>query len=133
MLETFLQGAETDARLFGLVGRLALSPAVHKSLGNAVSSEDGDWWFVNTRPSDIPDGFAQMRVNASSVHLRYCYSDKASIKMYMIKAALRKAKELGASIIFTNERKGDDVLPGMGFTAVPSKRKGDFVRWEKTL
>jgi hypothetical protein len=132
MVSEFLQGEKSDKELFGLIGSMALSYATHKALGNAVSGEDGDWWFVNLAKPGEANGFAQMRMTPKSAHIRFAYSEKTSIKILLIQNAIKKAKEFGVTTIFTNDRKSEDYLAKLGFSAKPSNRKGEFVRWEIT-
>ena len=137
MIGEYLQGcSKTDYDLFAAVGRIALDPEVHKELGNSVSSLDGDWWILSVRPAGNADGFVNMRVYdkaSCSIHIRFAYALDNKIRTQLVKRAILKAKELKASVVYTNEKKQDELYPALGFKVKPTKRPGDYVRWEITL
>jgi hypothetical protein len=134
MMKEFQHGGEDDHDLFGLVGRLALSNEVHGILGSSVSSDEGDYWFIHVGSDGFASGFSQMRLLGNgSAHIRYAYSTNKAVRLGVIKAAIAKAKKLEAKLVYTNDRKTDDMWPDLDFKKQPSKRLGDFVRWERAL
>lgn len=137
MIGEYLQGCDkTDADLFASIGKLALNPEVHKELGNSVSSLDGDWWIISIRPAGNADGFVTMRVYdkaTCSIHIRFAYALDNKVRIQLVKRAISKAKELKASVVYTNEKKQDELWPSLGFKLHPTNRRGDYVRWEMTL
>jgi hypothetical protein len=134
MMKEFKQGDDTDHDLFGLVGAIALAKGTHEALSANVSSEDGDYWFLYIGSSGFATAFAQLRVLGNgSAHIRYAYSTNSAQRNSVIKAAIAKAKKLEAELVYTNDRKSDETWPDLDFKKKPSKRPGEFVRWERAL
>lgn len=134
MIRELIHGGKDDALLFGLVGPIAFRKAVHDELASAVTSEPDDIWFINVDSGGECDGFAQMRMAKNgSAHVRYVFSDNSAVRMSLIKAAVASAKKLKASLIYTNDRKAAMEWSREEFKKQPSKRPGEFVRWEKEL
>jgi len=134
MIETYLQGVK-DRTLFGLIGALIVSPAIHKLLGAPVSGEPGDTWLVATSEDGTVNGFAQMRLNkGDSAHIRYVYGADAPTRLALARGLIAAARENGSELVFTNDRMTAAMWGQLGFEQVGTKRKtGEFVRWEKTL
>lgn len=135
MISIYIHGTEaSDAELFCQVGRFALNPKIHTELGNAITSIAGDEWYLYQHDGQTV-GFANVRVDKQQRwHLRYLWADGAGIKVRddLIKAVLKQAKKAKAPLVFTNDRISAGIWKLHGFVPGEQKR-GEFVRWEKTL
>lgn len=133
-IKTFVQGKKPaqDRELFAAVGALALHPDVHKALGTAISSTEGDIWAVALGDDGACLGFAQGRDYATGMHLRYAYAAQAAVRKQLAKAMIAIAQESDERVIYINERPSDKLWSQLGFTFTPRAR-GEFGRWEKPL
>lgn len=133
MIKSYTQGLALDAELFASIGKWALSAEVEKQVGMSVTGEDGDVWLVNSK-NNKPVGFAQLRLMKNGhAHMRYLFSDSLSAKLELGNAAAKKAKELGAECIYTNERKDSPVMPSMEFIKIKDNNNSRFARWERKV
>jgi hypothetical protein len=122
-----------DAELFANIGKWALSAAVHEQVGMAVTGEDGDTWLINVK-NNKPVGFAQLRLMKNGhAHMRYLFSDSLAAKLELGHAAIKKAKELGAECVYTNERKDSPVMPSLDFVKAREATNSRFARWERKV
>ena len=133
-ITTVVQGKNPaqDRELFAAVGALALHPDVHKALGTAVSSMEGDIWAVALHDDGFCLGFAQARDYATGMHLRYVYAPQATVRKQLAKTMIAIAQESNERLIYINERSDDKIWTQLGFTFTPRAR-GEFGRWEKPL
>lgn len=135
MITIYIHGNETsDADLFCQVGRFALNPKIHTELGNAITSVPGDHWYLYQDGGNTI-GFAQVRMDKKQQwHLRYLWADGTGIKVRddLIKSVLKQAKKAKAPLVFTNDRINAGIWRLHGFVHGEQKR-GEFVRWEKSL
>ena len=133
MIKQFIQGADTDSDLFGLIGKWAISKEVHEQLGVAVTGEAGDVWLVKIKAGE-PTGFAQMRVfKTNKAHLRYLFSESYQEKLELGNAIIKQAKDAGLESIYTNERRDSPVMPHFEFKKITDNGKTKFCRWERSL
>jgi hypothetical protein len=138
MIQKFIHGdIETDDRLFCLIGRLAVDPKLHDELGTAITSLPGDLWYLCLgRDAAHPvDGFCQVRpMKNRHWHLRFLHADHIGMKTRnaLINKVLFDAKETRADLIYTNDRETAGIWKLFNFTP-GEKKRGSFIRWEKTL
>ena len=94
---------KNDLELFGLVGAMAVSLDVHKSLGVAVTSMPGDMWFVATNDLCETIGFAQIRVlKNKNMHIRYLYAESSNEeKVNLIRRVIEWANDLEIKTLYT--------------------------------
>lgn len=136
MFYVFKQGENTqsDEALFMIIGRTVLSHEIQKSVGIAITSEDGDWWFVETRPSGTVSAFAIMRLeHEARAEIRLVYSATQPARNKVCGAAVKKAVELGAKELFTHKTADDAVWKELGFKVNKDGKRGKYERWEMFL
>jgi len=136
MIKKFIQGdGETDANLYCLICRLAINPKVHQALGVGVSGIGGDIWYLHLDGNQAVDGFAQVRVNKDKHWpLRFLYAEALGMRSRnaLVQRVLDDAKADNAALIFTNDRDTAGIWKLFNFTP-GDKKRGTFIRWEKTL
>ena len=130
MFYVFKQGEKTDDTLFLIIGKTILSREVHKAVGMPITSEDGDWWFIETRPSGAVWGFAILREDPDQSEIRHVYSHDEATREKLARKVLAKAKELSARRLVTHKKAEEKVWLKLGFTANPEGRRGQYERWE---
>ena len=133
-IKVFIQGKSpfSDRELFGLVGRFLVSAEIQEQLGMAITSRDGDIWFVSEHSNGEVRGFATSRLmKTGSLHVRFvhCQDDALLVCKAMITKAITQAKEFDCRSVFTNDRETSTLWQEFGFSAVPRAR-GTFCRWE---
>lgn len=136
MIKKFTQGdPKTDAKLYCLIGKMAINPAVHRELGVAVTGIGGDVWYLCLDKMGTVFGFCQVRMTKDkTTHIRFLYAEKLEIKIKnkLIDAVLTDAYKGESKLVFTNDRHTAGIWKLFNF--VPGeKKRGTFVRWEKTL
>ncbi|MCO7246383.1 hypothetical protein [Halomonas sp. Mc5H-6] len=136
-IKEYVHGGGKDYQLWGNVGRFVMDRKVQELMGNCISSEPGDIWWVNLTHKSETKGFASAReMKNGTLYLRYFYSAEQNAlglsEEVLIKKAVNHAQDKGMSLVFTNWHKGSEVLTKMGFVAQPTKRK-NFARWELKL
>lgn len=133
MIKHYTQGLALDAELFGHVAKWALDAAAHEQIGMPVTAQDGDVWLVNVK-NDKAVGFAQIRpMKNGGGHLRYLYSDSLTAKLELGRAAATKAKDMGITLLYTNERKDSPTLPSLDFIKTKEHKNSKFARWERKI
>lgn len=127
MIRKFIHG-KNEMDLFSLVGAMAVNPDLHKKLGNAITSVDGDVWFLFLKGAEVK-GFLQYRTfKNNNVHIRFLYSEDESIKKKLLKDAL---KEIEADQIYTYDKKANDFWKTQGFNCNNEKSRGEYIKWKK--
>lgn len=133
MIKVYTQGLALDAELFGHIGKWALDAVVHEQVGMAITGQEGDIWLVNVK-NDKAVGFAQIRpMKNGHFHLRYLHSDSLNAKLELGKAAATKAKEIGAELLYINERAESPVMPALDFAKTMQRKNSRFARWERKI
>lgn len=127
----------TDYQLWGNVGRYLVDLEVQKKMGNCISSNPGDIWWVNLTPKSKTVGFSAARMMKNgSLYLRYFYSEEENAlglsEVILINKAISHAKANGCKLVYTLWHKDSEVLKRLGFKSIPRER-GDFCRWELDL
>lgn len=134
MFYTFKQGesAQSDESLFMIIGRAVLSHEVQKTVGIGITSEDGDWWFIETRPSGTVSAFSIMRIEhgGEDAEIRLVYSATDASRKKVASACLKKAKELGVKSAFTHKPADDLVWLEFGLEIKKNRGRGKYERWE---
>ena len=135
MITVYIHGTEaSDAELFCQIGRFALNPKIHTELGNAITSIEGDKWYLYQQDGKTI-GFANVRIDKQNRwHLRYLWEEGLGIKIRddLINAVIKQANKAKSLLVFTNDRISAGIWKLHGFVPGEQKR-GEFVRWEKTL
>lgn len=134
MIRHFVQGQEGDQEIFRRLGPWLTDARIHKWLGYAITSADGDDWWISIDDSENKNGFAQVRRARAGWHIRYLYGlDDHAIRS-LVERVILAAGTAGAKIIYTNDREDSAVWPAFGFAIKPmDKPRGSFRRWEKFL
>lgn len=133
MIKTYTQGLALDNELFSHIGKWALDASVHEQVGMAITGQEGDIWLVNLK-NDKAIGFAQIRpMKNGHFHMRYLYSDSLNAKLELGKAAAAKAKDIGAELIYINERAESPVMPTLDFVKTTQRAHSKFARWERKV
>ena len=136
MIKKFIHGnAKTDSKLFAAVGSMAVNPKIHTELGNAVTSIEGDTWYLWFDEMNKLFGFCQTRkLKNNKLHIRYLYAQGLGfkIKSELLGWVMTDAKQDEITEIYTNDRISTGIYKTFGFTAEPPKR-GEFTKWEKIL
>lgn len=133
-IKEYVHGQQ-DYQLWGNVGRLIVDRRVQEKMGNCISSEPGDVWFVNMTHKSETRGFASVRIMKNkSLYLRYFYTvdDDLLGQEVLITRALNFGSEHGCKCIYTNWHKDSVILRAMDFKSSPRER-GNFCRWERIL
>jgi len=135
MIREYRHGnAETDPELYALIGPWVVSRTLHEKLGMPITSEPGDIWLVSVDKNGNPIGFVQMhQFKNGNVHLRYLHGQTKPTRRALIKKSEEVAKAADAPMIYTNDRADKDIWAAQGYAQRPGQRRGDFVKWEKTL
>lgn len=136
-IKEYVHGEGKDYQLWGNVGRFVMDRKVQARMGNCISSDPGDIWWVNLTHKSETKGFASAReMKNGTLYLRYFYSAEQNAlglsEEVLIKKAVNHAQAKGMPLVYTNWHKDSAVLQKMGFVAQMSKRK-NFVRWELKL
>ena len=98
---------EHKKELFGLIGEACASMAVHKALGNPITSTRGDTWIVSTNEAGEMTGMCGMSAlkSKSSIKLHGLYAgDDEKLASKLRKEAAKQAKANGASEITITDR-----------------------------
>lgn len=137
MIKVFTQGLKEkdDQELFGLVGRWLVDVKIHQQLGTAITSNDGDVWFVSIPEKGSPRGFANGRLlKNGKFHIRfvYCVEGSPMICEAMIKKFLNEAAKQGSKEIYTNDIEVNQYWSDAGFEFTPPAR-GRYGKWIKQL
>lgn len=133
-IKEYVHGEGKDYQLWGNVGRFVMDRKVQELMGNCISSDPGDVWWVSLTKNSETKGFASARkMKNGTLYLRYFYSAEQNAlglsEEVLVKRAVNYAKEQGLPLVFTNWHKDSPLLKKMGFVAQPTKRK-NFARWE---
>lgn len=136
-IKEYVHGESTDYQLWGNVGRYLVDIRVQEKMGNCISSNIGDVWWVNLTAKSKTLGFAVARLMKNgNLYLRYFYSEEENSlglsEIILINKAINHAKEKGCKTVYTLWHKNSEVLSKLGFKAIPRER-GNFCRWELTL
>ena len=136
-IKQYVHGDGKDYQLWGNVGRFLVDRSVQAAMGNCISSEPGDIWFLCLTHNKRTRGFASARMmKKKRLYLRYFYvAEQSPLGLgedVLISKTINYAKENGCTMIYTNWERKSVTLAKMGFTAIPRKR-GDFCRWELEL
>jgi len=136
MIKRFEQGnKKTDNKLYCLIGKPAIDPKIHNELGVALTGIDDDIWYLWLDEMGTLFGFCQMRIlKNKKAHIRFLYADKLGIKIRteLIEWALTDARKNDCTLIYTNDRETAGIWKLFNFKT-REKKRGSFVRWEKTL
>lgn len=131
-IKEYIHGDGKDYQLWGNVGRLIVDKTIQDKLGIHVTSDVGDIWWVSLTHKSKTKGFASARpLKNKNLHLRYFYheDEKGLGVQALIKKAINHAQANGFVAVVTNWHKDSELLPKLGFTAIPRKT-GKFCRWE---
>lgn len=133
-IKEYIHGTGTDYQLWGNVGRLLVDRSIQEKMGNCISSNPGDIWWVSLTHNSKTNGFASARVmKGGHLYLRYFYSDDTNSlglgEETLISKAIRYAQAHGCSMVYTHWHKDSAILTKLGFKSIPCAR-GDFCRWE---
>lgn len=132
MIKKFTQGEESDAELFCLIGKWATDRAVHEVLGMPITSKSGDIWLIDVS-KNVAAGFAQIRpLKNGKAHLRYLFSDSASVKLSLAKKATNMA-EKSRSEIYTYDRNDADLWRSIGWVEMQDHAHGNFCKWARSF
>lgn len=136
-IKEYVHGGGKDYQLWGNVGRLVMDRKIQQLMGNCISSEPGDIWWVSLTHKSKTRGFASARVMKNgSLYLRYFYSvDSGGMGLAdeaLVMRAINHAREKGLALVYTYWLKDSSLLPNLGFTAKANKR-GRFCRWELSI
>lgn len=136
-IKEYIHGSGTDYQLWGNVGRFLVDRGVQEKMGNCISSEPGDIWWVALTHNSKTTGFACARLMKNkTLHLRYFYvAEQNPLDLgeeNLINKAIKHAEANGCSAVYTNWRKESPVMEKLGFKSTP-RAKGDFCRWELEL
>lgn len=136
MIKRYEQGdAKTDKNLYCLIGKVAIDSKIHNELGVAVTGNDGDLWYLWLDEVGALFGFCQMRISKNKqAHIRLLWADKLGMKIKneLIEWAMTDAKKQKCDLVFTNDRDTAGIWKLFNF--IPGeKKRGSFIRWEKTL
>lgn len=135
MIATFIQGTrDADRRIFGSLGGMTTSRALHQALGAPITSAAGDVWHLALHDHDVATGFACSRLarTVPTVHVRYLTSlASAGEAAELLRAVLDWASDK-AQEIYTFDRPEAAVWRRQGFK-IGTARRGGFVRWERQL
>lgn len=126
---------QQDYQLWGNVGRLIVDRRIQEKMGNCISSEPGDVWFVNLTHNSETRGFASVRIMKNKgLYLRYFYAVEDDLfgQEVLITRALKFGKDNGCKSVYTNWHKDSVILRAMNFKPSPRGR-GNFCRWEISL
>lgn len=125
-----------DPTLYEAVGPWALDVTVHRRLGMAVTGQAGDLWVLANR-DDAPVGFAQLRpFKVGTLHIRYLFAadpDDQEAEDGLMRELLAIAAETGSTAVYSNDRQGAGVWPRHDFVCAPTARRGNFVKWIRTI
>lgn len=137
MIKRYVHGdAKTDSKLFAAVGAMALNPKIHTELGNAITSINGDVWYLWFDEMNKLFGFCQTRkLKNGKLHIRFLYAEGLGMKIKneLIGWVLTDARTDEVTEIYTNDRNNAGMWGLLGFKADETKSRGAFVRWEKLL
>lgn len=133
-IKEYVHGAGKDYQLWGNVGRFVMDRKIQQLMGNCISSDPGDIWWVSLTHKSETKGFASAReMKNGSLYLRYFYSAEQNAlglsEEVLIRKAISHAKEKSMPLVYTYWHKGSEVLAKLGFTEKP-KERGSFTRWE---
>ena len=136
-IKEYTHGAGTDYQLWGNVGRFLVDIGVQKEMGNCISSEPGDVWWVSLTHKSQTTGFASARLMKNGhLYLRYFYKPQDSGlglgAESLVKKALQYARDHGCDLVYTNWHKDSVLLEKLGFKPLPRER-GNFCRWELAM
>ena len=138
-IKTYHQdGGAQERELFGILGGVVTSRALHNRLGMAVVSDPGDVWLVETDKGGRPTGFALLHPlkSKAAVHVRFLTALDATdiaCQQRLLDAVTALAKKDGVLQLHTNDRRDVGIWGDNGFTAVAGQRRGEFVRWEREI
>jgi hypothetical protein len=137
MIKKFVQGDRIqDKELFGFVGHYISSATIAKELGNPVTSEPGDIWYVAIDEDDNATGFVTMRFlkSGKSSHIRFLYAGKGEHKTQasLVKEALADLEKEKVTSVYTYDKETASLWRKFGFEK-QEQAKGSYQRWEKTL
>ncbi len=112
-IKKYKQGLE-DKAIFGNLGSRITSTLVHKILGNAVVSKDGDIWYIAFDDNLETIGFGLVRKTKSknTSYLKYLYEDenKKEVKKALIKQIIKDCKKEKNISVWTNERETEQIF-----------------------
>lgn len=135
MIKKYIQGnKESDYELFGSIGKILMELTMHKAIGMAPNSIDGDVWCVVKDKSGYVVGISNARMMKNKgFHVRYIYTLKDGIKEELIKFHIKIGRELNAVRVFTNDLKKECLWNKNGFITHQQNHKGNYIRWELEL
>lgn len=136
-IKEYVHGGGKDYQLWGNVGRLVMDRKIQQRMGNCISSEPGDVWWVSLTHKSETRGFASARpMKNGSLYLRYFYvveqGSLALAEETLVRKAINYAKGQGMPLVYTYWLKHSDLLPRLGFAPRENKR-GQFCRWELSV
>jgi len=112
---------------------------IQQLMGNCISSDPGDIWWVSLTHKSETKGFAAARpMKNGTLYLRYFYSAEQNAlglsEEVLVRKAINHAREKGMPLVYTYWHRDSELLAKLGFTAKPGpKNKGHFIRWELNL
>ncbi len=132
----YVQGSnKTDQKLYCLIGKFAIDNKVHNELSAPVTGNDGDHWYVWLDANSKPFGFCNVRIqkNNGQWHIRLLYAEGLiKIRNDLLEFVMEDARRMDCKTLFTNDRETAGIWKLFNF--VPGeKKRGAFIRWEKTL
>ena len=137
MIHTIIQGKtpETDLHLYYILGPLLIDADIHAQLGMPITSKPGDTWYIETDKNITYRAFALLRhlKNGKTAHIRYLHGHTTPPQKKLIERIIRDAQEHGLTALHTNDKTTHPLWARYGFIPQPTKRRGHYVRWLKTL
>lgn len=134
MITVYVQGSAADQDIFGPLGRMLTDDKIHKQLGMAITSTDGDLWFVDINREGIVQGFSQVRHHKTkkSSHIRFLYAPLVAVQNKLVKTILKYLTAEKRQSVYINDRASETLWIKNGFTT-SAVNGNKFIRWEKQL
>ncbi len=131
IVKKYVQGID-NKEIFGNIGSWLTNKKVHDELGMAITSQDGDIWYISFL-NNVVTGFALYRKTKSTnaIHVRFVYGAPNEKEM-LVKKIIEDAKNENIKTVWTNDRKSEAVWKKLKFKFTPRNR-GEFGRWEREI